>query len=131
MSVFGVFLVCIFPAFGLNTDQKNSEYRHFLGSDIALKWINNLALHFTNFFPAGISAFGVSIVNFEHISHLFLVFLLLTLNMQLPAEIFLDNKERKMLVKDKRVVIYCAILISSFHIFKYLFPTYNHLQSCF
>ena len=28
---------------------------------------------------------GVSIVNFEHISHLFLVFLLLTLSMQLPA----------------------------------------------
>ena len=28
---------------------------------------------------------GVFIVNFEHISHLALVFLLLTLNMQLPA----------------------------------------------
>ena len=28
---------------------------------------------------------GVFIVNFEHISHLVLVFLLLTLNMQLPA----------------------------------------------
>ena len=28
---------------------------------------------------------GVFIVNFEHISHLILVFLLLTLNMQLPA----------------------------------------------
>ena len=28
---------------------------------------------------------GVSIVNFEHISHFFLVFLLLTLSMQLPA----------------------------------------------
>ena len=29
--------------------------------------------------------FGVFIVNFEHISHLVLVFLILTLNMQLPA----------------------------------------------
>ena len=28
---------------------------------------------------------GFFIVNFEHIPHLFLVFLLLTLNMQLPA----------------------------------------------
>ena len=28
---------------------------------------------------------GVFIVNFEHISHLVLVFLLLTLNMELPA----------------------------------------------
>ena len=28
---------------------------------------------------------GIFIVNFEHISHLILVFLLLTLNMQLPA----------------------------------------------
>ena len=30
---------------------------------------------------------GLLIVNFEHISHLVLVFLLLTLNMQLPAGI--------------------------------------------
>ena len=30
---------------------------------------------------------GVFIVNFEHISHLVLVFLLLTLNIQLPAGI--------------------------------------------
>ena len=30
---------------------------------------------------------GVFIVNFEHISHLFLVFLLLTLNMQMPARL--------------------------------------------
>ena len=30
---------------------------------------------------------GVIIVNFEHISHLVLVFLLLTLNMKLPVEV--------------------------------------------
>ena len=35
---------------------------------------------------------GVFIVNFEHISHLVLVFLLLTLNMKLPAVKLLDNK---------------------------------------
>ena len=29
MAVFGVLLVRIFPAFGLSTDQKNSEYEHF------------------------------------------------------------------------------------------------------
>ena len=30
---------------------------------------------------------GIFIVNFEHISHLVLVFLLLTLNMKLPVEV--------------------------------------------
>ena len=35
---------------------------------------------------------GVFIVNFEHISHLVLVFLLLTLNMQLPAGYGLNNQ---------------------------------------
>ena len=32
-----------------------------------------------------VSSFGIFIVNFERISHLILVFLLLTLNMLLPA----------------------------------------------
>ena len=35
---------------------------------------------------------GIFIVNFEHISHLVLVFLLLTLNMQFPAGIFINWK---------------------------------------
>ena len=35
--------------------------------------------------------FDVSIVNFEHISHVVLVFLLLTLNMSLPAGLILCN----------------------------------------
>ena len=34
---------------------------------------------------------GIFIVNFEHISHLVLVFLLLTLNMQLPAGMSIKN----------------------------------------
>ena len=34
---------------------------------------------------------GIFIVNFEHISHLVLVFLLLTLNMQLPAVLWIFN----------------------------------------
>ena len=34
---------------------------------------------------------GVFIVNFKYISHLVLVFLLLTLNMQLPAVLALDT----------------------------------------
>ena len=37
---------------------------------------------------------GVFIVNFELISHLVLVFLLLTLNMELPARIFVYEKVR-------------------------------------
>ena len=31
---------------------------------------------------------GIFVVNFEHISHLILVFLLITLNMKLPAKFF-------------------------------------------
>ena len=43
---------------------------------------------------------GVFVVNFKHISHLFLVFLLLTLNMQLPAGIPLrKNKITKQKIK--------------------------------
>ena len=38
---------------------------------------------------------GVFIVNFEHISHLVLVFLLLTLNMQLPAGTSLRQQRKK------------------------------------
>ena len=40
---------------------------------------------------------GVFIVNFEHISHLLLVFLLLTLNMQIPTgeEQVCKNEKRK------------------------------------
>ena len=37
---------------------------------------------------------GVLIVKFEHISHLVLVFLLLTLNMQLPAGFFVPSQWR-------------------------------------
>ena len=33
---------------------------------------------------------GIFIVNFEHISHLLLVFLLLTLNMELPAGLLFE-----------------------------------------
>ena len=39
---------------------------------------------------------GVFIVNFEHILHLVLVFLLLTLNMQLPTgKIHVNNKQKR------------------------------------
>ena len=47
-------------------------------SHIALKWI---------------FCSGVFIVNFEHISHLVLVFLLLTLGMWLPVGKWLDNEK--------------------------------------
>ena len=48
------------------------------------------------------SCFSVFIVNFEHISHLFLVFLLLTLSWQMPAGLVFDvfrGKEMKYWVK--------------------------------
>ena len=38
---------------------------------------------------------GVFIVNFEHISHLVLVFLLVTLNMQLPAGLSLKKRDER------------------------------------
>ena len=47
---------------------------------------------------------GVFIVNFEHISHLVLVFLLLTLNMQLPARMQMEtlgNAKQKLKIKMK------------------------------
>ena len=43
--------------------------------------MNNFMFHVKQFKKVS----GVFIVNFEHISHLVLVFLLLTLNMQMPA----------------------------------------------
>ena len=36
---------------------------------------------------------GVFIVNFEHISHLFLVFILLTLNKQMFSKVFLKTSQ--------------------------------------
>ena len=38
---------------------------------------------------------GVFIVNFGHISHLFLVFLLLTLNKQMLAGLFIETAEKR------------------------------------
>ena len=46
---------------------------------------------------------GIFIINFQQISHLFLVFLLLTLNMQLPAgELIFSNKPDFIVGKCKR-----------------------------
>ena len=63
---------------------------------------------------------GVFIVSFEHISHLVLVFLLLTLNMQMPTglfsfgEVFNDHlKEGQVLMLEQ------SILISTYCLYRY------------
>ena len=43
---------------------------------------------------------GIFIVNFEHISHLVLVFLLVTLSMQLPAEIYFNKSMNQSMYDD-------------------------------
>ena len=58
-----------------------SEIWFLFDGNIALKW-TNLVFSQPAFTWCGSVVF---IVNFEHISHLVLVFLLLTLNIQLPA----------------------------------------------
>ena len=67
-----------------NTDQNNSKYGHFLPSVILLAVISLLNVNYKN--TSEICSklnkqTGVFIVNFEHISHLALMFLLFTLNM--------------------------------------------------
>ena len=138
MSVFGIFLVRIFPQ--ENKYQKNSEYGHFSHSAASLInwgqkiWINIILNKYSSlltergssFFhaiPACIylfkfenrkwcvicsklniktsewcpwRQFDVFIVNFEYISHLFLVFLLFTLNKwMLVGRVLVQSKKFK------------------------------------
>ena len=63
------------------------------------KLMTNLKVHVTvnlNHYPSSQRRWrrsGIFIVNFEHILHLVLVFLLFTLNMWLPAGMYLTNLE--------------------------------------
>ena len=67
---------------------------------------------------------GVFIVNFEHISHLFLVFLLLTLNMQTLAGLFFLQNIYKMM-KNAFYFILKALFVHK--MFKFLSRLFGHV----
>ena len=79
----------------------NRKYTDSFPAGIYLLKVNNrntstrceICLKLTNKTPEGRHwrRSAVFIVNFEHISHLVLVFLLLTLNMHLPAGLFIQR----------------------------------------
>ena len=70
MSVFGVIHIRssdpLFPAFGLNTDQNNSEYGHFLRSDCFMVVKPFHITYVTQLWPNDAEALPIS-VNFLHL----------------------------------------------------------------
>ena len=74
----------------LKVNNRNTRTRHEICSKLTTKRPERV--HW--------SRSSVLVVNFEHTSHLILVFLLLTLNMQLPAGLFRRPKQFACLIHD-------------------------------